>query len=171
MSEPLETSWNESMLSAEDSPARTSASPASESVSTVNVRGSGVTFPGWFARCDPGMSSWRTSQRCLEGDWAEFLETWPRAGMTRNGIAYRRVPLVPITSEIARGLFPTPDASVSTGYNQSASSGAAVRWSLGGLALRGELVGHPRGSLHPEWVEQAMGYPIGWTDLGASATP
>jgi hypothetical protein len=27
------------------------------------------------------------------------------------------------------------------------------------------------GALNPTWVEWLMGYPIGWTDLDASATP
>ena len=27
------------------------------------------------------------------------------------------------------------------------------------------------GSLNPQWVEWLMGYPLGWTDLGGSATP
>jgi DNA (cytosine-5)-methyltransferase 1 len=31
--------------------------------------------------------------------------------MMRNGIAYRRVPLVPLTDETAYGLLPTPEAS------------------------------------------------------------
>ena len=29
----------------------------------------------------------------------------------------------------------------------------------------------PRGQLNPEWVEWLMGFPIGWTELSASATP
>jgi hypothetical protein len=27
------------------------------------------------------------------------------------------------------------------------------------------------GALNPQWVEWLMGFPVGWTDLGDSATP
>lgn len=61
-----------------------------------------------FASFDRDSSLWRTSQLCFTGAFAEFLETWPRAGTTRNGIAYRRPPLVPRTSATEFGLLPTP---------------------------------------------------------------
>jgi hypothetical protein len=35
----------------------------------------------------------------------------------------------------------------------------------------GEVEGSTTGSLNPPWVEWLMGFPEGWTDLGASATP
>ena len=40
----------------------------------------------------------------------EFSETWPRSGMTRNGIAYLLPPLVRLTDETGSGLLPTPRA-------------------------------------------------------------
>ncbi len=55
--------------------------------------------------------SWRTSQRCLDGEWEMYLETWPRSGMTRNGIAFELPTSVPRTDEIESGLLPTPEAS------------------------------------------------------------
>ncbi len=65
-----------------------------------------------FASLDPD-GSWRKtcqgySQVTLDGSLERFSETWPRAGMTRNGTAYRRPPLVPLTDEIASGSWPTP---------------------------------------------------------------
>jgi DNA (cytosine-5)-methyltransferase 1 len=33
---------------------------------------------------------WRTWQRCLVEGWEQFSGTWPRSGMTRNGIAFQR---------------------------------------------------------------------------------
>jgi hypothetical protein len=49
-----------------------------------------------------------------------YLETWPRAGMTRNGTAYQRPQLAPRTcvtgsgsSLIEMGMWPTPKSSVS----------------------------------------------------------
>jgi len=38
----------------------------------------------------------------------EYLQTWPRAGSTRDGIAYLRQPLARLTRETDSGLLPTP---------------------------------------------------------------
>ena len=64
-----------------------------------------------FAWYDQSGQCWRTWQLCLVEGWERFSETWPRSGMTRNGIAYRRVPLAPLTGETEYGLLPTPEAS------------------------------------------------------------
>lgn len=99
---------NQSMSSAEDSPARTSASR--ERVLVLQARGvdSGANTTDSFASFDPATSSWRTSQRCLVEGWSRYSETWPRSGMTRSGTAYRLPPLVPLTDETESGLWPTP---------------------------------------------------------------
>lgn len=75
---------------------------------------SGLSSSDSFARLNPD-GSWRKtcqgySQVMLDGSLARFSETWPRAGMTRNGTAYRRVPLAPLTGEIGSGSWPTPCA-------------------------------------------------------------
>ncbi len=101
--------------SAADSPARTSPTPESEPESTVNARDCGASTPGSFARYDPATSSWKTSQLCLDGEWSEFSETWPRAGMTRNGRAFELPMLAPRTEESESGLWPTPQAHDATG--------------------------------------------------------
>jgi len=62
-----------------------------------------------FAWYDPSTQSWRTWQRCLIEGWATFSGDWPRAGMTRNGIAYQRSPLAPLTDVTESFLWPTPD--------------------------------------------------------------
>lgn len=64
-----------------------------------------------FAWFDPRSQSWRTWQLSLVEGWELFSGTWPRAGMTRNGIAFRRPPLAPLTDAIGSGLLPTPEAS------------------------------------------------------------
>ena len=79
---------------------------------------SGRTSPDSFASLDPD-GSWRKtcqgySQVTLDGSLERFSETWPRAGMTRNGIAYRLPPSAPLTGETASGLWPTPEASNAT---------------------------------------------------------
>src|SRR5258708_6404222 len=99
-------------LSPLGSPARTYHSPAKVPDLPAPVRdSSGISFEpfAWFdhyARC------WRTWQRCLVEGWTRFADTWPRSGMTRSGIAYRRQPLVLLTRGTAFGsLLPTPEAS------------------------------------------------------------
>jgi C-5 cytosine-specific DNA methylase len=65
-----------------------------------------------FAWFDQEARCWRTWQRCLVEGWEIFSGTWPRSGMTRNGIAFRRQPLVRPTFGTGSGsLLPTPEAS------------------------------------------------------------
>ena len=75
---------------------------------------SGRSSPESFASLNPD-GSWRKtcqgySQVTLAGSLARFSETWPRAGMTRNGTAYLRQPLAPLTDATASGSWPTPQA-------------------------------------------------------------
>lgn len=217
--------------SVEDSRVRTSVTLATEKALTENAPAFGLSLLDSLARFDPDTSSWKTSQRCLVEGLDEFSETWPRAGMTRNGIAFQRQPLVPLTDVIDCGWLPTPTAQGGEN-NKSASSGASVRPTLETMArkaqwptptaserdatpkrfMRGNLnlaaaVRWPTpraadwkgasshtacvdrriatgeanlpesvqpstpGQLNPTWVEWLMGYPLGWTDLGDSATP
>ena len=78
--------------------------------SPVPARVFGPSTHDSLANFDPVTLSWRTSRLCLDGDSELFSETWPRSGMTRSGIAFRRQPLVPLTRGIASGLLPTPAA-------------------------------------------------------------
>ena len=69
-----------------------------------------------FERSGPNGSYWKMSQGCFPTlMFDEYSETWPRAGMMRAGIAYQRLPLAPLTSEIGFGLWATPTRSDSTG--------------------------------------------------------
>jgi hypothetical protein len=76
---------------------------------------SGPRLSDLLASYDRATSSWRTSQRCLlaqekgEADGlAEFLETWPSAGMMRSGKTYQRQPWARPIAENVSGLLPTP---------------------------------------------------------------
>lgn len=76
------------------------------------VRDSSGHYYEPFAWFDRNTRSWRTWQRCLVEGWEPFSGTWPRSGMTRSGIAYRRAPLVRLTDGTVSGsLLPTPEAS------------------------------------------------------------
>lgn len=90
--------------------AKTSPSPAREQGSTEPARVFGPSTHDSLASFDPATSSWRTSQLSLLGGLDEFSGTWPRSGSMRNGTAYQRVPLAPLTGGIGSGLLPTPVA-------------------------------------------------------------
>lgn len=96
---------------AEDFPVKTSPLQEREPDWTAPARDYGQSSPVWLASYDPSTSSWRTSQHCLEGGLAEFSESFPRSGMTRNGTAYLLAPLTRLTDEIESGLLPTPSAT------------------------------------------------------------
>jgi len=96
--------------SAAGSPAKTSVPQESGSASTAREAAYGASSPELLATFDRATCSWRTSQLCLGGEFQEFSETWPRSGMTRNGIAFQLAPLVRLTDAIESGFLPTPAA-------------------------------------------------------------
>ncbi len=99
------------MLSREGSRAKTSATPENALGLKASEAVYGPSSIGSFAFFDLDSFSWRTWQRCLDGELSEFLETWPNAGMTRNGIAFPLPPSVPFISGIGSFFWPTPHSS------------------------------------------------------------
>ena len=80
-----------------------------------------------FAYYDRNTSSWKTCQQSFLTDLESFSETWPRQGITVNGVAYQRRILEPATREIVGGLLPTIKASepgsTSHGYGDNLKEG------------------------------------------------
>lgn len=124
-----------STSSVEDSPVRTSQSPAKELVWPEPVPACGMKWLGLLARYDLPTSSWKTYQCSLVEDSESFSETWPRSGTMRNGIAYPLPVLVPLTDETVSGSLPTP-AATAYGSNQGGAMGriGPVRLSLESMA-------------------------------------
>jgi hypothetical protein len=128
-----------------------------------------------LASYDHATSSWRTSQTCLvallsgEADGlAEYSETWPSAGMMRNGIVFRLPMLVPGIGGTEFGWLPTPTKSDAKGSPRNRWNGSAK--SHGNLC---EILRNGQGDPiypHPDFVTQMMGFPTGWTDLHPSET-
>ncbi len=146
--------------SVEDSPVRTSARLVEAPAWPVVVRDSGGSYYEPFAWYDRSTRSWRTWQRCLIEGWEPWLETWPRSGMTRSGIAYRRAPLVPSTTGIESGSFPTPTRSMGKrGWGFSLTT--KERYSRRIIEIAHQYGWRP----HCHLLEWLMGLPLGWTDV------
>src|SRR5688500_18115505 len=136
--------------------------------STENKADSGESSRESFAYYNPSSRSWRTSQRCLIEGWDEFSGTWPRAGMTRSGTAYRRARLVSITNETGRVLLPTPRAA--DGLARKIRSADSVRKMManqgrsrpGRLEDALALMGGTGGIANPNWLAWFMGFPPDW---------
>jgi len=117
----------ESISSVVGSPASPSAKPASGSHKKTLV-GSGRPWRQSFASYDLDTCSWRMWQTSLLEEWVTYSETWPRAGMTRNGIACRLRQLVPRTAGNGSSLWPTPTARLGDSQRQSSPALAARRY-------------------------------------------
>ena len=107
-----EPTWCQLTLFAGAFPASRTALLADVPAPTTSAT-SGRSSPDSFASLNPD-GSWRKtcqgySQATLDGSLERFSETWPRAGMTRSGTAYRLVPSAPLTDATASGSWPTPN--------------------------------------------------------------
>ena len=144
--------------------------PAEARALKATAAGCGSTCSESFAEYDRNTSSWKTLQRCLVGGWAEFSEAWPRAGTTRNGIASRRRPLVPLTDATASGLLPTLGKNENKGSSRKRFDGSrhfrGAKMSEGVRTSEADPI-----YLNPWFAELAMGFPAGWTVLPPSETP
>jgi hypothetical protein len=159
-SSQMEFPW---MLSAEGSPAKTLASLESVLEWQASGRDSGPNTPELLAKYDRDTSSWRTSQLCLDLEWALFSETWPRSGTMRNGIAFLLPTLVPITFEIESGLsdIQTPRKTVAVPTHRFSRR----------KPCQEEVAARSQEKPNPDYREFIMGFPIGWTVLEPSVTP
>lgn len=153
MSEPSNLRSSNPLTSfAADSPVNPSRSPGAESDKTMND-GSGLSLLESFATCNldgyssktsPGSSpatgpKWKTRQRTLFGDQAcqTFSESWPAAGMTRNGIAYRLPRSVPRISVTGPSSLPTLTVNGNNNWKgSSATSQDGLTTKLKALTLR-----------------------------------
>jgi len=171
------TEWLNGLTSSQsDFRARTFpfAGSAPDWKASVLVCGEKVYEP--FAFFDQESSSWKTWQRCLIEGWATFSGTWPRAGIVRNGIAYQRVPLVPITRETGFSLWPTARKEMGShmicwkrakigDHRSNLEDFIAWLW----LQEPNEKI---RGlNTNPNWLEWYLGFPISFSDLKHSEIP
>lgn len=122
------------MFSVEDTPASHSALPATGKANRTRD----TSFHGWpvpFAIFDPGTQSWKTYPAISLWDSEPFKDSWPRSGMTQDGIAYQLLPSAPRTSaiEFSSSLHhgPNSDGLWPTATTQD----HATRYAQGGMPL------------------------------------
>ena len=157
-------------LSAADSLARTSASRGR----VLGLQGKEADFgestPVLLAKYDQSTSLWKTSQLCLDGGLATFSETWPRAGMTRSGIAYQREPLEPFINATEYGFLPTLGKCEGLGASRKRFRNSQ---DFRGAKMSEGLRTSPTDQtyIHPRFAEVVMGFPPGWTELEPSEMP
>lgn len=154
----------------EASPAKTSVGQAREMALAVNDPASGENTRGWLASYDPVTSSWRTSQRSLQGEWELLSETWPDSGMTRNGRLFLRAPWVRHTCDDECSLWPTPTASMDGRGFGIPLHNETGRYKASTVSRVHDLVFEHGWRIHPRFTEALMGYPTGWTEIAPMAT-
>ena len=144
-------------LFAEVSPARISPSLDEPRGLTVKNPPSGSQCSKLFKWRSQDMSSSKIRPPFALVDYIESSKDFPAQGMMQSGTIYPLGSLARITKEIASGLLPTPLAS-ETGFRRK-------RFPQGGMPLALAIGGIP----HPEFLENMMLFPEGWTDTTRSA--
>jgi len=107
----------------------------------------------------------------LARGWIEFSETWPRAGLMRNGIVFPRRPLVPLVRETGFLLWPTPRASMGDHMicwkrAENGEHHCNLEDFMAWLWLQQPHNKRERGlDVNPDWIDWFGGFPVRWTDL------
>lgn len=159
------------MLSAEDFPAKISATLAGVTALPVIAQVFGVSLQDSFARYDQASSSWKTFQRSLLEEWARFSGTWPASGTMRNGQVYRRVLWVRHTCDSECSLWPTPTASMDGRGFGIPLHNQTRRYRQSIVLKVQDLVGEHGWRIHPNFTEVLMGLPKEWTVTGQQEIP
>jgi hypothetical protein len=148
---------------------QTSALPGKARASKAKKAASGLKWPESLAKWDRDTSSWKTAQRLLFADSVECLETFPRWGLMRAGELLAQTPVDFNITEPDSGWLPTPTATDGKGGTTSIrkDTGRQRTDQLRHYVKIRFGVTYP----NPGWLDEVMGFPIGWTALDALATP
>ena len=103
-----ELTFQGSILSTEDSPAKIFPLPDAERAWAASAADYFSRSSGSRARYDPDSSSWRTSQSLLFEEQSELLASFAASGMTVGGAYYPLRMWARITGERDGGCWPTP---------------------------------------------------------------
>ena len=88
--------------------AKTLAQPEKAQELTESSQECGEKWRGSFTKYSPNSCSWKTHQCSLLGDLDEFLGTWPRWGLMRDGECWEQQTLAQSIRGTESGLSPTP---------------------------------------------------------------
>ncbi len=144
---------------------RTSVRPALALASVASGLGSGARWSESLATLDPSRYSWRTPQCSLLEDSELFSETWPRSGLMRSGMCFRRPTLAPTTYANASGLLPTPTKSWAKRGPGLSNNLENLRMGLGVTHTTLAIVEAVGWRWPASFVEWMMGWPLQWTAL------
>lgn len=144
------------------SPAQTSVPPAKRSALRASKADFIWKLEGSFAKLDRASSSWKTRQCSLIEGLAPFSECWPRWGSMRDGECLDLTTWAPITGERGSGSWPTPC------HGSSHWGGTFQEVGGSGNKLRNTPVG--KLYVNPDFWENLMAWPIGWTGTAPLAT-
>lgn len=124
----------------------------------------GQKWPGSFVKYNQSGCFWKTAQCSLLEGSGEFLGTWPKWGLMRNGECWELDMSGALTCEKESGLWhPTPTKSDYRGANlrgEKQRESQLKEW-LHVRYSQGMKTTYP----HPSFLERVMAWPQGWTEL------
>ena len=142
-----------------------------------NEAGCGEKWQGSFVKYNQDSCSWKTHQCSLLGDLDEFLETWPKWGLMRNGECWEETALELTQNGNEFGFWPTPTKSDGTqhGKEKWIKNSRSKRISLGKTPPTEKITyayyeADIPMKFFPEISEELMIWPRGWTHLGQLET-
>jgi hypothetical protein len=124
----------------------------------------GSIWRGWLAKYDQDSCSWKTAQCSLITDLEESLATYPKSGMTVDGLLWEQTRLERNTTETEYGLLPTPTARDFNGHTITKKRPKGFNKVLPNV-FKLEFQLHGQCYPHPTFSEGLMLWPAGWTDL------
>jgi hypothetical protein len=154
-----------------DSLAKTFHALAPAPGSPASNQGFGLSLLASLATFDRVTCSWKTRQISLLGGSESFSETWPRAGMMRDGTCWELTTSAPPTSATESGSWHTPRAHLKgwgVGRHMTKAQQRRTRADVHSTVLAevDKYGQDPR----PSRIEWLMMWPIGWSALRPLAT-
>jgi len=156
--------------------------PRRASIEAWRASGQGLLLRSgdWLMKYDPVLSSWKTCQASLLTEWTPSLPRLPNAGLMRDGFVFPHSRWERAIFETDGGyslmrlegrlIVPTPISRDWKDGKAKACANIPVNGYLGRAvhklpeALKGNGASQD-GQLSPRFIEELMGYKIGWTEL------
>lgn len=163
---PLTDACGEDLLTwfREDFLAKTSAPQAKVQELKESVADCGEKWFGSLMRYDLDSRSWKTRRSLESEDWIESSPTLPKSGSMRNGFVSAQRNAALGISENVSGFLPTIGKNEFRGSSTPRYRGSTqfrgAKMSEGLRTCETDLI-----YIHPCFAEEAMGWPIMWTEL------